>query len=432
MGATRPVYGWKKLVMLQGMKVQTLVHFLPELFSGKISLANFVRFLQRLLYFLKKVSRNKFFLWQGRVKLDLYIPDFGTPAFWHAARKFMTFGEKLPCSTVLLSVTKVCRFHCEHCYQRHDLGPDTEIATLIPVAQSLQDQGVAFFNIEGGDPFLRLPELQALCSSLDHRSEIWINSTGDGATREALATLKQTSPLKSVMFSMHSADPEVVNGFMRSRRAWSLMEEGIANCLAEGVAPAINTCIQKPGFYDGTFEAIMEQAQRLGVTVVQIIHPKPSGGWLDHPFEHFSRADMDNLKAKVEKYNHHRDYRNYPAIYAQALEEEASMYGCTAGGTDRFYINAKGDVQPCEFLHLSFGNIRQEPFQAIYQRMRDAFPSGHEDWLCEKYAPLIARIKDEEGLLSLPLSPELSQRVISQWSRGRQTDLYRKVEDVFR
>ncbi len=54
------------------------------------------------------------------------------------------------------------------------------------------------------------------------------------------------------------------------------------------------------------------------------------------------------------------------------------MFVCTAGGTDRFYINAKGDVQTYEFLNFLFGNIGEEDFLTIYNRMRDHFLKNFE------------------------------------------------------
>ena len=81
-----------------------------------------------------------------------------------------------------------------------------------------------------------------------------------------------------------------------------------------------------------------------------------------------------------------RSYYEYPAITAQVVEEDEEHYGCAGGGTERFYINAKGDVQPCEFLNISFGNVKEESFSDIYSRMRDVFKTPGTNWLCDKYS----------------------------------------------
>jgi len=44
------------------------------------------------------------------------------------------------------------------------------------------------------------------------------------------------------------------------------------------------------------------------------------------------------------------------------------------GGHAHFAIDGEGNVVPCVFLPVSFGNIRSEDVSAIYGRMRAAIP----------------------------------------------------------
>lgn len=420
----KPVRGVGKFFTLQGMKLRSFFHYFGEWITGKISFSVLLHLLRRLLLFLGKIKKNKFFLYGKDLRVDLYIPYFGTKAFWQAADKFKAIDRKLPCTTVLLSITKACRFHCEHCYQRFDKGADSPIEKLAATAKLLQDQGIAFVNIEGGEPFLKYSALHKLCSSIDSRSEIWINSTGDGINSERLQELLRVSPLSGIMFSMHNAHRERMNLFMQSDQAWDIMEEGIRLCHKNGVPAAVNACLPKSAFYDGNFEALMEKAKSLGIMMIQIIHPKPAGEWLNNEFTKFTAKDLEQARYKVRLYNRGAHYKDYPAIYAQIDEEHPDMFGCTAGGTDRFYINAKGDVQPCEFLQLSYGNINKEDFSVIYQRMRADYPTENQSWLCEQIAPKINEIMSGEEELILPLDPEKTREIMKDADRGLRTKLY--------
>ncbi len=416
-GPGRFLFQWR-------MKLTILFHFLPDLLTGILSPRRYLQFLRRLLLFLSKLDHNKFIRLGSTTRLDLYVPSFPTPAFYAGCRKFMVFDGPLPCVTALISVTSACRFSCPHCYQRRDAGRNVPIEILVPVVRQLQDLGVAFFNLEGGEPFLAYDRLKKVCSAIDRRSEVWVNSTGDGITLERLQELKQLN-LTAVMFSLHTAEPATLNAFMHSDQAWDCLTRGIDLCHQAGVAVALNSCLMREAFTNGDFERIMEKAAEFQACLVQLIKPKPAGAWLESPSLAFRRQDLDHVTELVRRYNHDPAYVRYPAISAQVLVEDPSRFGCTAGGTDRFYINAKGDVQPCEFLNLCFGNIADEPFPAIYARMRQAFFPPGETWLCEACAPAIRQALQSQPSPSLPLNRETSARLCAAWHRGEPTRVYR-------
>ncbi len=412
------------------IKIRVLIffHFLPELFKGNLSLRRFVLFLRRLLYFLSKLQHNKFVKIGKNRRLGLYIPGFPSEPFYAACKKFMVFDKKLPCTTVLISITSACRFQCEYCYQKNDIGKEMNIEKLVEIVKRLQNIGIAFFNIEGGEPFLVYDRLKKICEAIDKKSEIWINSTGDGMTIEALQELKKLN-ITAIMFSMHSPDVKIVNKFMKSDNAWDTMLNGVDLCHKVNIPVAFNICLQRKDFYNGIFEKLMEKAKGFNASIIQLIKPKPAGGWLEKAIEDFTREDIIRVKELVNQYNNDRKYKDYPSISAQIIEEDSKMFGCTAGATDRFYINAKGDIQPCEFLNISFGNIGTEDFDIIYEKMRKYFENPGECWLCEKYSNDVLKIYKENNLKCLPLNQEVSKNIYQNWDRGKCTELYDIVEN---
>ncbi len=431
MKAPRSVSGLSRRAFNLELKLAALVHFLPGLVGGELSPRRFMLLLRRLLLFFSRLQGNKFVRIGQRTRVDLYVPSFPSKAFFTACRKFATFTGRLPCSTVLISITSACRFDCAHCYQKMDRGKDVEIGSLVAAVGRLQEMGVAFFNVEGGEPFLVYERLKRVCAAIDDRSEVWVNSTGDGMTMEKLRELKELS-LTGVMFSLHSPAPDQFNAFLRSERAWTILMNGVRLCHEVQVPVAFNMCLQREAFFDGTFERLMEKARELGAAMVQIIKPKPAGGWLEGGVQEFSQQDVMAVKTLVDRYNTARAYRDFPSISAQIVEEDASRFGCTAGGTDRFYINAKGDVQPCEFLNLSYGNIATGDFDTIYATMRGHFERPGVNWLCEKCAGKILQLVRSHNLKTLPLDPALSREVSATWDRGSRTELYRIIETELR
>jgi MoaA/NifB/PqqE/SkfB family radical SAM enzyme len=425
------IAGYKKYIFNIKLKLNVFFHFLPEILKEKITLRRYIVFLRRLLFFLSRLQHNKFVKIGKNTRLGLYIPGMPSKPFYTACKKFMTFDEKLPCTTVLISITSACHYKCEHCYQKNDLGKDIEIEKLTAAVGKLQNMGVSFFNIEGGEPFLVYDKLKTICGAIDDRSEIWINSTGDGMTIERLKELKKLN-VTAVMFSMHSPYPKEFNNFTKSENAWHTLVKGVRLCHEAGIAVAFNTCLGRDSFYNGNFEKIMEKAKDFNAAIIQLIKPKAAGGWLESGVEDFSEEDLNRVKKLVNRYNSDKRYEDYPSISAQIIEEDKKLFGCTAGGTDRFYINAKGDVQPCEFLNISFGNIGRESFYTIYRKMRRYFEKPGECWLCEKYSKDILRIFKENNLKSLPLDEHLSKEIYEHWDRGAPTGLYERIENGLR
>jgi len=423
------VTGWQKTFFNQKLKISIFFHYLPTLLKGDISLKRFILLLKRLLLFVSRIQHNKFVKISGKTRLGLYVPSFPSRAFHTSCQKFSQFSEQMPCTTVLLSITSVCPYHCNYCYQKLDKGKDVELEILLETVRKLQDMGIAFFNIEGGEPFLVYDRLKSVCSVIDARSEIWINSTGAGMTRERLVGLKDLN-VTAIMFSLHNPDSDAFNQFMGDNSAWGAMEAGVKMCHDVGLAVAFNTCLMQDDFHNGTFEQIMEAARDYKACLIQIIKPKPAGGWLKKADIEFTAEELTYIKDKVNRYNLQEEFSGYPSISAQIIEEDKAVFGCTAGGTDRFYINAKGDLQPCEFLNLSFGNIAVERFEDIYQKMRSCFAWGGECYLCESCSKEIYKLYVENDLKSLPLTPELSEKVYSSWDRGRRTELYERLDKM--
>lgn len=426
---SKAVQGLGKTMLNTAIKMRVLLHFLLKLLKGQLSLRLFFKTIKRLDHFLSRVQHNKFIKMGKTAKIDLYLPAYPSLAFFRSCSKVSTTEGLFPCLTALISITSACRFNCKHCYQKHDKGKDIDIETLVSTVKYLQDKGVTFFNIEGGEPFLVYDRLKRICEALDDRSVIWINSTGDGMTDARLKELKDLG-LTAVMFSLHSSDPAEFNSFLGSDTAWETLSNGICLCHENDIPVTFNCCLTRDMFYNGSFEKVMDKAREFNGAIIQLIKPKPAGGWLESGIDEFSGDDLNKAKELVTKYNSDPAYKTYPAIAAQIIEEDKTVFGCTAGGTDRFYINAKGDVQPCEFLNISFGNIADEPFEEIYPRMRREFNPPCSDWLCEKYSGMVAELKKEHDLESLPLSPELSKKVYTGWDRGEPTELYKRLYEI--
>ncbi|MGL1894160.1 MAG: radical SAM protein [Spirochaetaceae bacterium] len=415
-----------RVLMFNRIKTNIFFHYFPYLFKKKLDLRHYALLIKRINLFLKSLKLNKIYKIGFLVKIDQAVPYYGSEVFYKYMDRFLNFDGKLACSSVLLSVSKDCSFNCKHCYQKHDNGDDLDLESLLNVTKELIDQGVTNYTIEGGDPFINFDRLKSVCETIGKKGDIAINSTGDGITLERLKSLKDSSNVRSIIFSINSPIKEDVNFFMGQDYAWNTLIHGLKLCSIGSIPTSLNCCLNSDHYENGNFEYLMEIAKDFGVAHVKLIHPKAAGAWLQGSFPSFTDEELQHIKLLVKKYNKQSKYRKYPSITAQVIEEDKEHYGCAAGGTDRFYINGKGDVQPCEFLNVSFGNIKEEKFSDIFDRMRTQFETPGVDWLCEKYSQNIDATFKTEG--SLPLSVESSNLLYRKWGRGEATPLFHKIE----
>lgn len=386
--------------------------------------AAYLCFLLRALRLLLVFRDNKPVRTPGGWKLDLYLPAYPSRAFFSSVEAKLLAAVPMPL-TVVFSMTKACSYKCSHCYQHRDGGEDLPEDLLLAAARGMQDLGVAMFDIEGGEPLLRQPRLLNLLRVLDDRAELWINTTGAGLTPEGLGALK-AARLFGVMISIHSPDLATHDALTGVPGSFETACAAASAFRAAGVVVAVNSVLSEAELRSGGLERLMGLARDLGADFVQLIHPKPAGNWLGR------RENMQQDPAVIELVRGlHRRYNGrgggYPCLVSQVLEEAENRLGCTAGGVDRFYLNAYGEVQPCEFLNLSFGNLREEPLRVIMERMRSYFPEPCSDWLCCTQSAEIQRLFLEHKLARTPLPWPVTRTLVEKWNRGRPTPLYEKL-----
>jgi MoaA/NifB/PqqE/SkfB family radical SAM enzyme len=417
--------GWRKQLLFARVAVHVAVHFARESAGGRMAAREYLQFLYRALLFLGAVRHNKVVRRGDLYKLQLYMPAYPSRAFFHALEKLHR-PQPGPTS-VVLSMTRACTYHCPHCYQRLDRGKDLDQGRLVEVARAMQEIGVSTFDIEGGEPFLRPDRLLALMEAIDDRAEVWVNTTGANVTPSLVARLKAAG-LAGVMVSIHAADAPAHDAFTGVRGSFDVACAALRTFSRAGAFTAINCCPSPETASGDGLRRLFDLARDLGCDFVQVIHGKSAGGWLGRiAAESDSRGAIETLQAMHLSYNNAREYRRHPCIAAQVFDEQGALFGCTAGGIERFYVGADGEVQPCEFLNVSFGNVNEEPFATIFARMRACFQRPGTDWLCCTQADSIAEAIREHGLHRTPVPWEITRTLIGSWPRGAETPLYEKL-----
>lgn len=393
-----------------------------------LKFADYLAFLRRAALLLLTFRHNRIVRIKTGYKLQLYLPAYPSPAFFAALENKLL--RTPPASTsVVFSMTRSCANACPHCYQKTETGRDLDDAVYVRTFNSLMDAGVTFFNIEGGEPFLRFERLLAILAAADNRVEIWVNTTGNQMTPERLTALGRKG-LSGIMVSLHSPYESIHDAFTGTPGAFAMACDALRLAKKQGLGTAVNSVLSEEALQTGGLDALMALASSLGADYVQLIHPKPCGGWLE------KRDAMQTDTAVLDFIENQHLYYNsaakagFPSLAAQVFEERKAGVGCTAGGIDRFYVTAGGDVQPCEFLQLSFGNVIQEDFETIFSRMRSAYAIPGTGWLCCTHGIAIAGFMQKNRIQTTPVPWPLTLDFLAEQGAsgtGESTPLYAKL-----
>ena len=107
------------------------------------------------------------------------------------------------------------------------------------------------------------------------------------------------------------------------------------------------------------------------------------------------------------RYNRTAAHGGDPALTCPGHFETPSRFGCI-GGFERIFISAAGDLQPCSMVNLSVGNVAEEGFAAVGERMLSLVPQPRSELMCTALQSIIAEKCGDGDTTQLPLPPEIS------------------------
>lgn len=336
----------------------------------------------------RDLQLNKTVLFNGRIYTSLTVPGYPSKAFEHMVAgggfNFTASGTALrPRSdNVILAITNSCNYRCAHCYEKHNINTSgTARREPIPielwksVLASIQDHGVSVVILSGGEPMLRFDGVLEILKSADtDRSDFHLHTSGSGVTRERAEMLKETG-LTAAAVGLDDPSPDRFDRLRGYGGAFDQAVNALHNFNEAGIMTYLNTCVTKELASSGDLWRLFELAKDLNVSFIQLLEPRPFGGYNSVPMDQlWTEHEQKILTDFYLRGNNDPRYRDYPILYYVAYIEHADRMGCMMGGLSHFAIDSAGNVNPCVFVPVSFGNIREEDFTPIFARMRSAAP----------------------------------------------------------
>ncbi|MBU3918618.1 radical SAM protein [Patescibacteria group bacterium] len=312
-------------------------------------------------------------------------------------------GKKVAPLSCYIAATNSCPYHCWHCSAAdRKLNDNMSTGALKSLIRDLQDMGTAIIGFTGGEPLLR-NDLVEIISSIDDRSVSLVFSSGYDLTNKKAQELKKAG-LFGFAVSIDHYDPDEHDKIRGYKGAFDKAIEAVKASLGAGLFTIIQTVATKGLLNTGGIWKIIDLGKSLGVHEIRIMEPIKSGKLIG---EKGVFLNDDERKQLISIHKKGNKIRGYPIITTFAHFESPDQFGCGAG-VHHSYIDASGNLYPCDFVPMSFGNIKEESIKSLWSKMNKAM-GGRPKLNCfmQQYSNRIKEVSDG----SFPLSPEVSQKI---------------------
>lgn len=316
--------------------------------------------------------------------------------------------RKAPIS-MYLAITNECGYNCSHC-SAADRTAQNDLSTdeMIALVKDIQDMGTAIIGITGGEPMLRR-DLKEIVRAIDDRSQIILFSSGVGMTREKMGELKEAG-LFAVGISLDSSNPSEMDNKRGVPGAFATALKAIKICREVGIYTMAQVVANRQNMKSGELLKTIECAASSGAQEVRVLETLPAGKLIK--MDHTSILTQDERNQLRQMHIDLNKKRGYPKVSVFAHTENFNLFGCGAG-TQHSYIDAAGNLYPCDFVPLSFGNVREHSIASLWSDMHAYIRTPRDTCMILELSQLLKN----ETELTLPMKPEQSEKMISRLKR---------------
>jgi len=269
------------------------------------------------------------------------------------------------------NTTNQCNMFCDHCYREAGAKANEELNTEEGKAllDEIKKAGFKIMIFSGGEPFMR-PDIFELVEYSKKLGLITVFGTnGTFITPEVAKKLKELG-VDGVGISLDSLDKEKHDHLRKLKGAWDGAVEGMKNLRAAGVPFQIHTTLMDWNWNEA--EDITDFAVKMGAKAHHFFFLVPTGRAKNIEEESLRAEQYEEILTRIMKKQQEVDIEIKPTCAPQFMRIAKQMgmdlrfgRGCLAG-TSYCIIGPKGKVQPCAYMEMEVGNVRETPFSEIW------------------------------------------------------------------
>jgi heme b synthase len=285
---------------------------------------------------------------------------------------------------VAWETTRNCNLACVHCRASATMGPhEGELGTgeALRLLDQIAEVGQPIIILTGGEPLLRsdIFDIARYGTDLGMRMVMALNGT---LITETVAGQLIDAGIQRISVSLDGSSPETHDRFRKVEGAFEGTLRGIGLLKKAGMEFQINTTITKSNLEQ--IPKIQELAIDLGAVAHHIFLLVPTGRGkyiVDQEIDaaeyestlnwFYDQREITTLQLKATCAPHYyrilrqRAKKDGISVSFQTHGLDAVTRGCL-GGIGFCFISHGGIVQPCGYLDLNSGDVRQSSFADIW------------------------------------------------------------------
>lgn len=255
--------------------------------------------------------------------------------------------KKKPLRYVDFCITDICNLNCQHCFAtafKASSRRKMQIEDFRQVMKEANKLGAVNFSFQGGEPLL-FPQLEELIkAAAPYKNLISVTTNG------TLLTPKRAKQLRKIgvdifTISLDSMNMEDHDFFRNKKGAYDKTLKGIEAALENDCNVTIGTVLSHQNIRSEGIKKLFEWVCQKHLNLCLSL-AVPAGEWAGNTDILLTEEDMAYLEILQKKYPYVRT--DFEANYVKK--------GCGAI-KEILYVTPYGDVLPCPYIHISYGNI---------------------------------------------------------------------------
>jgi AdoMet-dependent heme synthase len=286
---------------------------------------------------------------------------------------------------VAWEVTRSCNLNCVHCRASSEKGPypgELNTVKALEILDQIAVTGKPIVILTGGEPLLRkdIFDLARHGSQLGLRMVMATNGTL--LTPQITKEIKD-SGIKRISISIDGSDSLRHDKFRQVPGAFDAAIQGIFFLKDADIEFQINTTVTRHNRDE--IDKILDMAVELGAVAHHIFLLVPTGRAKEMVNQEIEAGEYEELlhwfydmRGKTPLHLKATCAPHYYRILRQKAHEkgekvdfehyglDATTRGCL-GGTSFCFISHEGIVQPCGYLELNCGDLRENTFEKVWR-----------------------------------------------------------------